>query len=526
MGKLLTNENIAETIRQANEFCHINRIDSSSALQTVLALEETLIDYQHYFGDDISYTCRFVKTFGSCRIVLNVGGPGYNPLENENDLFQSSLLRSLLRKMILQPSFTYGHGCNEINFPLKKRKVGGIPGGGNTVSLILGLVLGFIFIQLPSGVRDYLSTSAIDPIYSTIIGILLAITFPFIFVSLFTCIASMGDINTLKVLGSSIVRRIAIMAILTTAIGLYISTWLFPVKFVKNVQLVASSNYLQRLLDLFPTNMLSPFLNNDSIQIVLIATFLGVCALILGDKINNFKVVLSEVNTLFIQGMDIIAKLNYPLIVLSIIDLMNSLNRQLFISLLKVVLACVLTNLAMIMIYLIYVVIRHRRSPFIFLKAMLPAISIGFFTASSSAAMSKNYDLAESRAHIDSEIHDLWNPLTFALASSTVVFLTVGTIFITNYSHTPVNSIWYIMAFILIFQMNFAAPKVQGGIIATFTMLLSQLGLPTNALGLLSAANVLVMNLNVGCNMIIRELDLYDFALSHNAIKEEPPKDE
>lgn len=521
MGKLLTNENIAETIRLANDFCKNNKIDNASSIQATLALEETLIAYQKYFGDDISYSCRFIKMLGSCRMILTVGGPGYNPLENDNDLFQSSLLSSMLRKMILQPSYTYLHGINEINFPLKKRSTSGIPGGGNTIALILGLILGFIFIQLPSGTRINLSANVIDPIYSTIIGILLGITIPFIFVSLLTCIASMGDINTLKSLGMNIISRIARMALLTTAVGLLVSLWLFPLEFANSSHILTQGNFLQRILALFPTNMVIPFLRNNSIQIVFIAAFLGVCALILGDKINNFKVLLSETNTLLVQAMDIIAKLNYPLIVLSIISLMHSTNKQLFVSLLKVVLACVLTNLVVIAIYIIYVAIRHKRSPFKFLKTMMPAITIGFFTASSSTAMAKNYDLAENRAHIDSEIHDLWNPLTFALASSTVVFLTVGTIFIASYNHVAVNLIWFIMAFILIFQMNFAAPKVQGGVIATFTLLFSQLGLPTDSLGLLSAANVLVMNLNVGCNMITRELDLYDFALTHNAIKDE-----
>ncbi len=149
-----------------------------------------------------------------------------------------------------------------------------------------------------------------------------------------------------------------------------------------------------------------------------------------------------------------------------------------------------------------------------FLKLMMPAISIGFFTASSTSAMFKNYELIDSKSEVNEDLHNLWNPLTFALASSTVVFLTVSTIFIANYTHTYVNMVWFIVACLMIFQLNFAAPKVQGGIIATFTLLFSQLSINADYLGLLSAANVLVMNMNVGCNMIVRELDLYDLVLS------------
>lgn len=521
MSLKLTNKNIADTIDAVRRFCKDNKIDDANAIQSALALEETLIAYQEQFGEDGDYTYLTSRLFGTCKIILKVQGIGYNPLDEYNDsILQSELLSSMLRRMIYQPSYNFAHGSNEITFPLKRQAARTFKLSGNTLSLIIGLIAGFLFINLPEGYRVSISSGIINPIYSTIIGVLLGITIPFIFISLISCIASIGDVNVFKKLGMNIIKRIAIMALLTTAIGLAISTMLFPLQYDSQSSIMSSGNFLERILALLPTNAIIPFLRNNSIQVVFIALFLGICALILGDKIINLKTILSEVNTLMIQAMDIVAKLNYPLIVLSIITLINSAKKDLLLSFVKVALACVLINLSVIVIYCTYILIRHKKSPLRFIKIMMPAINIGFITTSTTSAMMKNYDLIESKAHIDPDIHDLWNPLTFALGSSTVVFLTIGTIFIANYNHIAVNSVWFIMAFLLIFQMSFAAPKVQGGVIAAFTLLFSQLGLPVDSLGLLSAANTICINMSVGFTMMVRELDLYDLALSQKAIKE------
>lgn len=515
MSIKLTNDNIASCVRAADEFCNKYKIDSKNAISTRLALEETLLAFQKQFGMEYEFTYRCVKILGSCRIVISVAGPRFNPLNYQEDsIMQSNLLSSMLRKLIFEPSYTYQVGTNQVVFSLKKRDLSSIPGGSNMIALIIGLVIGLIYMQCPIAFRDYVSQTIFDPIYSTIIEMLIAITGPFIFVSLMTCIASLGDVNTFKNLGLNIVRRISRMAILTTIIAIFVSLSFFPLKHAEYVGTMTNGNFLKRLLAIVPTNMFLPFLRNNSIHIVFIAVFMGICALIIGDKISNFKIILSELNTLMSQAMDIIAKLNFPLIVLSIISLMNNINTELVLKLIKVVAACAITNIIIIAMYFGYILIRHNKSPMNFLKLMMPAISIGFFTASSTSAMFKNYELIDSKSEVNEDLHDLWNPLTFALASSTVVFLTVGTIFIANYTHTYVNMVWFIVAFLMIFQLNFAAPKVQGGIIATFTLLFSQLSINADYLGLLSAANVLVMNMNVGCNMIVRELDLYDLVLS------------
>lgn len=47
---------------------------------------------------------------------------------------------------------------------------------------------------------------------------------------------------------------------------------------------------------------------------------------------------------------------------------------------------------------------------------------------------------------------------------------------------------------------------------ATFTILLNQLGLPLDAVGMLMVANVFCVNIDAALGMVIRNLDLLDLA--------------
>ena len=57
-----------------------------------------------------------------------------------------------------------------------------------------------------------------------------------------------------------------------------------------------------------------------------------------------------------------------------------------------------------------------------------------------------------------------------------------------------------------------ASPKVPGGIMATFTILLGQLGMSTDIVGLLMISNVFVVNAMTGLAMVVRTTELEEFS--------------
>lgn len=81
-----------------------------------------------------------------------------------------------------------------------------------------------------------------------------------------------------------------------------------------------------------------------------------------------------------------------------------------------------------------------------------------------------------------------------------------------SYYGTPISIPQILILYILVTQLSIASPKVPGGIMATFSILLGQLGMPSDVVGLLMVANVFVVNAETGLGMIIRSSELEDFS--------------
>ncbi|MEE3408600.1 MAG: hypothetical protein VZQ95_04340, partial [Erysipelotrichaceae bacterium] len=65
----------------------------------------------------------------------------------------------------------------------------------------------------------------------------------------------------------------------------------------------------------------------------------------------------------------------------------------------------------------------------------------------------------------------------------------------------------------LLIELAIASPKVPGGILATYSLLFAEIGLPDNVLGLLMASNVFLINFEVAAGMLLKFSDLEDLHL-------------
>nr|MCR5089142.1 dicarboxylate/amino acid:cation symporter [Oscillospiraceae bacterium] len=95
---------------------------------------------------------------------------------------------------------------------------------------------------------------------------------------------------------------------------------------------------------------------------------------------------------------------------------------------------------------------------------------------------------------------------------SVITPLVSAAFFAGSYYGTPISLPQILIMYILVTQLSIASPKVPGGIMATFTLLLGQLGMPTDVVGLLMVSNVFIVNAQTGIGMIIRSAELEEFS--------------
>ena len=161
-------------------------------------------------------------------------------------------------------------------------------------ALFLGLVAGMICRRLPEGVGRFLIDDLASPVFSVVIGMMTGIMGPLIFVSMVLSISSLGSINKLTDLGGRIIWRFVGITLLVMAVSVAVSLCFYHV-FGTDTTRFQSGTVVSMLLDVFPRNLFSPFLENNTPQLVVMGFVMGAALLMLGDRANVLNSCLNQV---------------------------------------------------------------------------------------------------------------------------------------------------------------------------------------------------------------------------------------
>lgn len=509
----LSAENIDAASEKIEEQLALFSVDKRNVLRFRLMFEEILLNYRDRFGEENEFVLRCEKRFSGLRIVVAVAGENFEPFassENEDDYSPESL-RVMLANMGLAPGHRYKNGENIITLsPEKKRRA-------STVVWLLAAVLfavaaGLLCLRLPENARELLSVEIIEPVTGKFMGFLSAIAGPLIFLSVLWGIYSIGDVASFGRIGKRMISRFLLMSALLLMIVGFATVPFFTLSSGISDKTDFSDLY-QMLLDIVPSNLVTPFTEGNTLQIVFIAILFGAALLVLNDQTT---VVSKIVEQLDYMVQFIMKCLNWfiPLIVfLSIFNMIIKNNSAIGSTALKPMLLT-LMGLAVIMVIYIGIVCVHRRiSPVLFMKKLLPTFIIALTTASSSAAFSTNLETCEGKLGIDKKIINFGLPLgqSVFMPAAAVVFFDMG-ICMAETFRVPITAAMLVNLFIISLVLAIAAPPVPGGFAACITILITQLGIPEAAIPIVIAMSVILDFPCTATNLFCLQAELTELA--------------
>lgn len=302
-----------------------------------------------------------------------------------------------------------------------------------TIAIIAGVLSGYL--QNPALISGAESVSHI------FISLLKLVSLPIIFLSLVSTASSMENVEELKVMG----RLVSKYTILTTLIAALSALGLFilinPVLTTPPLQgnadpQLESTSYFAYLLKVIPSNAVQPFLENNVIGVLILALLLSLAILTLPDENKKtlslfFKscfAAVMKITQWVVKGMPIAI---WAFLVLFFRDLNLGLEVASLGLYLTVVVAA---NLFQAFIVLPLILKAKGISPVRTAKAMMPALSLAFFSKSSSAALPLACNCAEVRLRIPRKIASFSLPLCTtinmngcaAFILSTVLFVSMS----------------------------------------------------------------------------------------------------
>jgi Na+/H+-dicarboxylate symporter len=157
------------------------------------------------------------------------------------------------------------------------------------IGMLAGIVAGLIFLAL--GLADF-TTNYIKPFGTIYINLLKFLVVPVVITSIVSGVVSLGDVRRVGSIGWKTIVYYLLTTLVAIIIGLILANifkGVFPVLETSGLEYEAkSSNVMDVIVNIFPSNMWGSFADANMLQVIVIALFLGVGILLAGDKAQGF----------------------------------------------------------------------------------------------------------------------------------------------------------------------------------------------------------------------------------------------
>jgi Na+/H+-dicarboxylate symporter len=369
------------------------------------------------------------------------------------------------------------------------------------LAIVLGVCCGWVHVPVIYTIATMISQA--------FISILKLVSLPIIFLSLVSTASGMDSVHEIKALGGKVIKYTLLTTVVAAVIALFVFLVINPVRVVEavqngDVQQAVNGSYLQHLLQVIPDNLVKPFLENNVIGVLMIALFLSLAIIALPHQ--NRHVLHSLFSSLFAAVMKITSwiVLLMPLAIWAFITLfMRDLHAGLEFQSLALYLVCVLlANVIQAVVVLPLLLKWKKVSPIQTARGMFPALSVAFFTKSSSAAMPMAIKCAQERLGISKKVSGFSFPLCTTInmnACAAFILTTVLFVSMSNgYTYSPVELVGWVFIATLAAIGNAGVPM---GCYFLSSAILASMNVPLQILGVILPFYALIDMLESAINV-------------------------
>lgn len=428
------------------------------------------------------------QKFGRAFLKISVDGPAMGAWDSEAAILSSHMLSQA------GLSFTYAYKNGKNCLTCNPRKANAAMGQVAVLlgAVILAGVLGWAVRLFPAIEPAVLSVT--EPLFNTILGALRAVSSPIVFLAVCCGMVSMGDLTLVGKLGKKLLVRIITGIFALGVLMALLGCLMFPVTMeAGNAGSGDFSGIYQMVLAIVPSDIVSPFLNGNALQLVFLGVCLGAALLILGERVSAVQSFLMQTNETVQFLMSALEKIVPLFVFLGLFDLALSGVDSGMSVLLRVFAIAIPGCFVMALFYVFLGAARLSVSPVLLLKKLLPTFLIILTTASSAAAMATNLETCVKELGIPKKIADFAIPLGQVLYKpGFVVGIFPLALCTAQYYNVPITPQFLLMGILTIGLLAIAVPTIPGGPLSVFTVLFAQLGIPNGAIALAVSAAVIL----------------------------------
>ncbi|MBE8167641.1 MAG: dicarboxylate/amino acid:cation symporter [Shewanella sp.] len=379
------------------------------------------------------------------------------------------------------------------------------------LGMLTGLILGFglrYILPESSFVDEYITNGLLHVIGTIFISCLKMLVVPLVFVSLVCGTCSLSDPSSLGRLGGKTISFYLFTTCVAITLAILATVLIQPGNASMATDALeytakAAPSLSQVLIDIVPTNPVKAMTEGKMLQIIIFAVIFGFAISHIGERGKRVAAFFDDINEVIMRVVTLVMQLAPYGVFALIAKLALTVDAKAFAELFKyffVVLGVLILH--GLVIYPVLLKLLSGLNPIIFLKKIRDVHLFAFSTASSSATLPVTIETAEHRMGVNNKIASFTLPLGATInMDGTAIMQGVATVFIAQVYGIDLSIGDYVTVVVTATLASIGTAGVPGVGLVMLAMVLNQVGLPVEGIGLIIGVDRLLDMVRTAVNV-------------------------
>lgn len=510
---ILSNDNsaITEITNIVSGSVNAFKLNPKEKNDTILAVEEVAGSLLAHTNAGAKITLSIFSFNGKIFIELSSVGEKYIPTEitKSNSLLDDELgdgAQDMIRNILLK-SMTdrvkYRHVNNKNRFSITSSKSKNSFLFQTLGALFLGIIIGLILSHVGnSNFNSSLDNYLLVPLKTMYLNGLKMVVAPVVFFSIVSCIVNFSDISELGRVGARVLSLYLFTTFIAVGVGIGLFFIFSPGSALPSEAAILSAQDItsktmdvsikDTIVNIVPSDFVQPFLESNMLQLIFLAVICGIAAGMIGRYSYMVKAIFQAFNDLFLKITTIIIHFLPIAVFCSICSMMMNMGISALKSVLGMFGTFILGLICMMIVYCLIMAIVGHMNPIPFIKKYPSTMIQVFSMASSNASIPLNMKACESLG-ISKKIYSLSIPLGATVnMDGSCVYMAIFALALAKTYGIPITGASITGLVLSIVVLSIGAPGIPGSGLICLSVLLTQIGVPTEAVGLIMGIDSLV----------------------------------
>ena len=458
------------------------KVEPQNKLRIRLTIEELLLRYRDRLGEGWDFQVILNRRLGNPSLSIEISGTTFNPLASQED-DQDDWNTSILNTLGVRPQFYHYGDRNIIRIGIPRQRMNPIL--RLVIALAIAIVLAFALRFLIPNLAGAIPDVTLTPVYELWKRGLNLISGPVIFFMVVTTVLSLRRLSIKGASSKMIVGRYFLISAIITVVAVVVASTFrhMSVSYQGVVNKMTLTEVLSFIFRIVPNDMITPFIEADTPQLIFMALVLGAMLNILRNQVPNLIRIVHQIDTVCLLMAEWISAL-VPIFTCLLVGLEIIEGRlTLFLQLWRPF----VISIALTAVVLAFALVRLSLAKHVPIKTLLSKMKRPFFTALRKGSISASYGETEysctKQLGIDRDFTEV------SLSNGIVLYMPISILgavvffaCVAAYYQIQVTWIWYGIAAVFTAILMEAAPPVPGVTLLVFIVIFNMLNIPEEAL--------------------------------------------